>query len=266
LGYGKHDFAALDGKSVLFWRSFVFLANPLMKRVQKILRIYLISIGLAANILVLYLAAGWPILIDRWLDVTEAPIKADLIICPTSGLTANNLPIQGGLQCVYTAVQLYVDGLGKKIIFTGGGTSQISEAEIYAEAAGWLGCPNSAKGFEPDAGSSAEHPKRLLQSSNMGINKETKLNIVSEELHSRRLALCFRKAGFNKFHMVSAYAAKKAEPSITRQFLVSRFDSYKPNGKSYADIFNRLSLYSGRLLYALREVAAIAFYKLKGAI
>jgi hypothetical protein len=235
-----------------------------MKRVQRILKRYLIITGLSANILVLYLAAGGPIFIDRWLDVTGAPIKADLIICPTGGVTGNNLPTDAGWQCIYTAVQLYADGLGKKIIFTGGGTSKMSEAEIYAEAAGWLGCPETARDIETDARDSAEHSQRLLQYSNIGINKGIAMNIVSSRIHSRRLALSFRKTGLNNFQMVSAYTSEKAKPSIARQFLVSRVGSYKPNGKSYADIFNQLSGQSSLLFASLREVAAIAFYKLKG--
>jgi uncharacterized SAM-binding protein YcdF (DUF218 family) len=235
-----------------------------MRRIKKILKSYLLITGLAANVFFIYLAAGGPIIIDRWLVVTEPPIKADFIICPTGGVTANYLPNDAGWQCINTAVQLYHDGLGKKIIFTGGGVAKISEAEIYAEAAGWLGCPEDARGFEPGATNTAEHSMRLLQSSILGISKETALNIVSFDLHSRRLALCFRKAGFKKFHIVSDYMSQTADPSIERRLRVSRFDFYKPNGKSYADIFNRLSWQSDRLFYALREVAAIAFYKLKG--
>jgi hypothetical protein len=235
-----------------------------MRRITRILKYYLIITGLTANIFVLYLAAGGPILIDRWLMIADSPVKADYIICPTSGVTADNLPNDVGWQCIYTAVQLYYDGLGKKIVFTGGGAANLSEAEIYAEAAGWIGCPEEAKDFEPGATSTAEHAMRLLQSGNLGISKATVLNIVSFDLHSRRLALCFRKAGFKKFSIVSAYTSKTTDPSIARRLRTSRFDLYKPNGKSYADIFNRLSWRSGRLLYALREVTAIAYYKLKG--
>jgi hypothetical protein len=235
-----------------------------MRRIKRIFVIYLITTGLAANAFILYLAAGGPIFVDRWLDVKEPPVKADFIICATGGVTANNLPNDAGWQCIYTAVQLYYDGLGKKIIFTGGGATKISEAEIYAEAAGWIGCPEEAKGYEPGAASTAEHAIKLLQLSNLGIGKETSLNIVSFDLHSLRLALCFRKAGFKNFHIVSAYMSQTADSSITRRLRVSRFDFYKPNDKSYADIFNRLGVQSGRLFYALREIAAIAFYKLKG--
>lgn len=235
-----------------------------MKKIIRLLKTYLIVSGVAANALVLYLAAGGSILIDRWLAVTEPPIHADLIICPTGGVTDNNLPTEAGWQCIYTAVQLYFDGMGKKIIFTGGGAMKISEAEIYAEAAGWLGCPEEAKGFEPGAANTAEHSMRLLQSGNLGISRETALNIVSYDLHSRRLALCFRKSGFKKFHIVSAYRSQNADPSIVRERRVSRYEFYRPNDKSYADIFNRVGGQSARLFYALREAAAIAFYKLKG--
>ena len=237
-----------------------------MTRAKKILVAYLLGTGLAANIFVIWTVVGGPIFIDRWLDATGPPLHADLIICPTAGLSANYLPTESGWQSIYTAVQLYFDGLGKKIIFTGGGTGKISEAEIYAEAAGWLGCPDDAKGFEPGAGSTAGHARNLLQARDLDINRQTSLNVVSSRIHSRRLALCFRKAGFENFRLVSGYAARKAQPTLVRDRLVSRFDSYSPSGNSYDDIFNRLRRQSGTLLESLREVAAIIVYKFRGDI
>jgi len=237
-----------------------------MNRAKKVLGAYFIGTGLAFNIVIFWIATGGPIFIDRWLDVTEAPLQAALIVCPTAGLAANNLPTDSGWQCIYAAVQLQLDGLGRKIIFTGGGTGRVTEAEIYAEAAGWLGCPEEARGFEPGAASTADHPWKLLQNPALNIDRKTALNIVSTGIHSRRLALCFRKAGFENFRLVSAYVARKAEPALVRQLRVSRFEDHRPSGKSYNDIFNRLRWQNSRLLEALREVAAIAFYKLKGDV
>jgi len=237
-----------------------------MKNAKKVLKAYLIAAGLAANILFIWLAAGGPIFIDRWLDASETPMPAAFIICPTAGLAGSNLPTATGWQCVYTAVQLYFDGLGDKIIFTGGGAGNMTEAEIYAEAAGWLGCPEEARAFEPGATSTAEHPTRLLQDTHLGITRDASLNVVSSALHSRRMALCFRKAGFKNFRIVTDHIAKKAGPSVVREYRVSRFAAHRPSGKSYDDPFNRLRWQGGRLLEGLREVAAIMIYKLKGYI
>ncbi len=220
--------------------------------------------GLAANVIVIWMAAGGPIFIDRWLDVTGPPLEAAVVICPAAGLSGGNLPTDDGWRCIYTAVQLYLDGFGNKIIFTGGGVGKISGAEIYAEAAGWLGCPGKAMILEPGAASTAEHPRKLLQARESGITAETPLNIVSARLHSRRLSLCFRKAGFVNFRVVSSYVSRRAEPRLVRELRVSRFDSHRPSGKSYDDVLNRLRWQSARLFEALRELAAISLYKLKG--
>ncbi len=238
--------------------------KPLVKSAKKTLKIYLVGTGLAANFLVIWIAAGGPIYIDRWLDVTAPPIPAAFIVCPTAGLTNSNLPTDAGWRCIYTAVQLYVDGLGRKIIFTGGGAGSITEAEVYAEAAGWLGCPKEATQFEPGASSTADHPRMLLLSPSLGISRGTVLNIVSSANHSLRLALCFKKAGFRDFRLVSRYVSRSAEPSLNRELLISRFAFYKPNGKTYDDVFNRLRTQNIALFEALREFAAIAYYKMKG--
>jgi hypothetical protein len=47
---------------------------------------------------------------------------------------------------------------------------------------------------------------------------------------------------------------------------VSRFVAHRPTGKRYDDVFNRLRWRSSYFFEALREVAAITVYKLKGAI
>ncbi len=237
-----------------------------MKNVKKVLKTYLIVAGLAANLLFIWLAAGGPIFIDRWLDASETPAPATVIICPTAGLTSGDLPTETGWHSIYTAVQLYFDGLGGKIIFTGGGAGNMTEAEIYAEAAGWLGCPEEARAFEPGATSTAEHPAKLLREVELGITRDTALNVVSSDLHSRRMALCFKKAGFRNFRVVTSHIAKKAGPSVVRELRVSQFAAHRPSGKSYDDLFNRLRWQNSRLLEALREVAAIMVYKLKGYI
>ncbi len=233
-------------------------------RAKTAFKYYLIGTGLAANFLVIWIAAGGPIFIDRWLDVTGPPAPAAYVICPTAGLSGANLPTEAGWSCIYTAVQLYLDGFGNRIIFTGGGTGKVTEAEVYAEAAGWLGCPRDAVEFEPGAASTAEHPRYLLKSAAVSIDRTTRLNIVGSRIHSRRLALCFKKAGFVNFRLVSGYVSKRAEPGLVRELLVSRFTSYRPSGKTYDDILNRLRWQSGRLFESLREIVAITVYKMRG--
>ena len=68
---------------------------------------------------------------------------ARAIVCIAGGMSGQNLPLEDGWERVYTAVQLQADGFGPTIVFSGGGTAQISEAEVYAEAARWLGAPDT---------------------------------------------------------------------------------------------------------------------------
>ncbi len=212
------------------------------------------------------MAAGLPILIDRWLVKTERPVQADYIVCLSGGVTGDNLPSEAGWRRIYTACQLYLDGYGKKIVFAGGGASDVSEAEVYAEAAMWLGCAEQSFAFEPGAGSTADHPLSLLGSNELGISKESALNIVTSPLHSRRTALCFKKAGFQNFRVVANYVSRKQDPALVRQLRTSRFEFYQPSGKTYDDVLMRLRTRSGYFFEALREAAAIGLYWINGKI
>jgi uncharacterized SAM-binding protein YcdF (DUF218 family) len=237
-----------------------------MKKVRKIVVIYLVACGIALNVFLLWMAAGWPILIDRWLVKTERPVQADYIVCLSGGVTGDNLPSEAGWRRVYTAFQLYLDGYGKKIVFSGGGASEVSEAEVYAEAVVWLGCPEHSVAFEPGAGSTADHPLSLLRSDELGIGRESGLNIVTSPLHSCRTALCFKKAGFKNFRVVTNYVSRKQDPALVRQLRTSRFESFRPSGKTYDDILMRLRWRSSYFFEALREAAAIGWYWINGKI
>ena len=83
----------------------------------KYIRLYLIFAGILANIFIIWMAAKWPVIIDQWLVKTEEPKAADYIICLSGGLGSNRLPTEEGLRRTYTAVQLFADGLGARVIF-----------------------------------------------------------------------------------------------------------------------------------------------------
>ena len=78
------------------------------------------------------------------------------------GFDRGNLPTDDGWGRIYTAVQLYFDGFGRKIVFTGGGTGRVSEAEVYAEAARWLGLSEEDAVLDPGPNQTSEHPKNIL--------------------------------------------------------------------------------------------------------
>ena len=273
-------------------------------RVKRILVVYLIVTGVLANVFVVWMAAGWPMGFDRWLVVDETPRRADYIVCLAGGTAGDNIPTEDGWDRIYTTVQLWFDGYAPKIVFTGGGAGEISESEVYAEFAGWFGCPEEALFFEPGAAGTADHPTKLLETRalglrkdapastdmvsqsadtggskaeaaepagkqtaqiDLGIRRDTRLIIVTSPLHSRRAAMVFRKAGFTNFRMVTGWSARTTrDPAKVRALMGSRFEGFTPSGKDYGDVLNRLKWGTSRFYNALREYAAIAVYKIRG--
>lgn len=240
-----------------------------------------------------WMVIGLPLFFDRMCIRSEAPTEAEYIVCLGNGLTTGNLPTEEGWNRIYTAVQLYLDGYGRKIIFTGGGAERISETEVYAEAARWLGLDPADAVFEPGANGTSDHPAKILLIDGEKVEKSTALNIVTSPLHSKRAALCFQKAGFTGFRMVTGYRAsgkrtavviepspEAGEPPVRREIVVSKANAgeflrdrktsklpaYRPSGKAYRDIFIKLKARTGYFFTALRELAALGAYKIKGYV
>lgn len=230
----------------------------------RFVRWILLGLGAGAVALATLLLSGAPLLIDRLVIEVDDPSPAAAIVCIGGGLSGDNLPLQDVWDRIYTAVQLHADGFAPKIIFTGGGTEQISEAEVYAEAAEWLGCPKEAMVLDPVPGSTAGHPQSLLELRAPRIERDTPLLLVTSSLHSKRVALTFRKAGYSNIRVVVDYEAEGAGRSFGRRQRRSRFEAFEPSGNSYNDPFNRLKWGLDRLLTTLRELAAIAVYKYRG--
>jgi uncharacterized SAM-binding protein YcdF (DUF218 family) len=273
-------------------------------RIKRILVVYLIVTGVLANVFVVWMAAGWPMGFDRWLVVDETPRRADYIVCLTGGTAGDNIPTEDGWGRIYTAVQLWFDGYAPKIVFTGGGTGEISESEAYAGFAGWFGCPEEALFFEPGAAGTVDHPTKLLETralglhkdaeastdmvsqsagtvgnkaeaaepagkqpaqAGLGIRRDTPLIIVTSPLHSRRAAMVFRKAGFTSFRMVTGWSALTTrDPAKVRALMTSKFEDFTPSGKDYGDVLNQLKWRTSYFFNALREYGAIAIYKIRG--
>lgn len=236
------------------------------KRVKKVIKVYLLIVGVGFNIFIFWMVARLPIFFDLFLIKSEKPIPGDAIVCITGGLVGNNLPTEQGWQRIYTAVQLYFDGYASKVIFTGGGTSRITEAEVYAEAALWLGGSVKAIAFDPNPHSTAEHPLNILKNEHLNINQDSALNIVTSPLHSRRTAMCFKKNGFTNFRMITYYSSKKPDATIVRSLKTSRFKTFRPSKKKYDDIFTRLRQRTSYFFMVLRELAAICWYKIRGYV
>ena len=237
-----------------------------MKRLFKILKPYLIVSGILCNLFFFWMISNLPFFFDRLLIQSDEPIEGEAIVCIGGGLTGNNLPLDAGWQRIYTSVQLYFDGYAPKIVFTGGGTAKITEAEVYAEAAQWLGCPKEVMYFDPEPSSTAEHPLNILVAKRFNINHQTPINIVTSPLHSKRTALCFKKNGFTNFNVITHHTSIRKDPNIVRNLKTSRFESYRASDKKYNDIFMKLRNRTNYFFQAMREMAAIVVYKIKGFV
>jgi uncharacterized SAM-binding protein YcdF (DUF218 family) len=206
--------------------------------------------------------AGGSTGLERLVVESDVPQPARAIVCITGGIASHGLPTPEGWDRIYAAVQLLADGLAPAIVFSGGGAERVSEAEVYAEAARWLGCPPEKIVLDPIPGSTAEHPGNLLKLAGTVIRHDTSLLVVTSRLHSKRTAMCFRKSGFSNFRLITSYEAQRSP--LARSERRSALPSFRPNGKDYGDPLNRLRWGLNDTIVALREILAIGVYRYRG--
>lgn len=235
------------------------------KTLKKLIHKYLLLSGLFINIFTIWLLNGTPFFIDRFLVKSDNPIYSDAIVCLCAGITKNNLPSDAGWERIYITVQLYFDKYATKIIFSGGGSAKISEAEVYAEAAHWLGCPKDAIICEPLSNNTAQHPNGILRNGDTKLGKASSLNIVTSSIHARRALLVFKKSSFSNIRLITTYHSKTTNPSINRALMISQIVPARPVLKK-EDVFSRLLGRTCYFLESLRELVAIVWYKIKGYI
>ncbi len=221
---------------------------------------------------VIWLAAGWPTGIDEWLDVTESPAPAEAIVVLGGGTNGDNLPLPQGWERISTAARLFADGFAPLVIFSGGGTARVSESEIYANAAAWLGIPRDTMVFEPKAQSTADHGhalKGLALPNGSAIATDTPLLVVTSAFHSRRALLAFSRAGFTRVRVISRYQTNPAARAVNRApaaaplpsgspaALTNTVTGHQPSGKRYDDVLFRLAYRAFDFFIGLREVGAV---------
>ena len=221
-------------------------------------------LGAAAVLLSGWLMSGRSTGLERLVVESDLPQPARAIVCITGGIDGHALPTPEGWDRIYAAVQLLADGLAPAIVFSGGGTERVSEAEVYAEAARWLGCPDEAIVLDPIPGSTAEHPRNLLKLDKTVIRHDTSLLVVTSRLHSKRTAMCFRKSGFSNFRLVTSHEAQRSP--LARSKRNTAFPSFRPNEKDYGDPLNRLRWGLNDAIVALRELIAIGVYRYRGQV
>jgi uncharacterized SAM-binding protein YcdF (DUF218 family) len=228
----------------------------------------LMGLSILTLVGVVWLACGWPIGLDRWLDVSTAPVPAAAIVCLGGGTTSTKLPLPNGWERIDTTAQLFADGLAPAVVFSGGGTGAVSETEIYANAAVWLGVPRTSIAFEPLAQDTAGHARALIGlalPNGQRIERDTAILVVTSAFHSRRALMTFRRAGFSNVRVVSRYTAKRRVPG-TPAAMTNTVAAYHPSGKSYNDVLFRLAYRSFDFLICARELAALSWYWWRGEV
>jgi uncharacterized SAM-binding protein YcdF (DUF218 family) len=214
---------------------------------------------------VVWVAGGGRLFVDQWLDVTESPAPAAAIIVLAGGTNGRNVPLAQGWDRLVTANELFADRWAPTVVLSGGGTTQVAESEIYANAAAWLGIPREAMILESKAQGTRDHGAALLGTRLPGgsvIDAETPLLVVTSAFHSRRALLSFHRAGFDRVRVVANYTARRgpdsvAAPTGAPSALTSSVPDHQPSGKRYDDPLFRLAYRSYDLFMGLREASAI---------
>ncbi len=232
---------------------------------MRLLRSALVLTGFGAIVLVVWLLAGLPLWVDSLLNVTTAPAPADAIVCIAGGTMSHDLPTSEGWQRIYTSVALFSDGYAPVVVFTGRGNGKTSEAEIYADAAKWMGLKREVVRLDPLPASTEEHPGTLLKSLSGSITLESRLLLVTSSIHSRRVLMAFRKNGFRNVRVVGDHTPRVPLPGSSR-VESSTLPAFTRDTKRYDDPMMLLTYRSAALFTALREWAAIAVYRWRGSV
>lgn len=246
-------------------------------RLWRVLRWLIVSMLILPTLVLGWVAGGGPIWLDRWLDVTQPATPAAAIVVLAGGSDGLNLPLPQGWERLQAAAALWTDGLAPVVIITGGGTETVSEAEIYANAAVWLGIPRQAIVFETRSQGTADHGRALegyrLPDGRV-VEAATPLLVVTSRLHSRRALMAFADAGFRQVRIVSHHTARRrGDPdrrapvtpggTVAPADLRSTVTSHQPSGKRYDDVLFRLAYRSFDLFMAVRESGAILVERLR---
>lgn len=230
-----------------------------MRSALKLVWRLFVAVSVITFLAVVWVVGGGPLYVDRWLNVTEPPVPSAAIVVLAGG-TVGNLPLPQGWDRLTAASNLFTDKFAPVVVFSGGGTSKIAEAEIYANAGAWLGIPRDAMVFESKAQSTADHGTALLNvrlPDGRPIATDTPLLVVTSTFHSRRALYAFHRAGFTRVRIVSTYTPRRPAPAGTPGALTSSIPTHKPSGKSYNDILFRTAYRAFDLFIGLREVGAI---------
>lgn len=219
----------------------------------RLLRGYLLAAGAVATLVGAWLLSPLPLVVEEGLVVNDRPARADAIVCLSAG-SVQGMPSSSGWRRIGTAVRLHKEGFAPIVIFSGGiGTGGRSEAEIYAEAARAIGLPDGAARLEPLSETTWDHPARVvaLEAVREKGGRDARLLVVTSPYHGRRTRAVFRKAGFTSVRVVTTWGVRTGQNPARQRALEF--------GQRGVD-----RLY--RLITAVREWVALAYYKARGWI
>jgi len=133
--------------------------------------------------------------------VTENATPADVIVC-----------LGGNPGRLLWTVDAYREGLGSKIVVS----NRPGAAQWMRDQLEQCGIPADRILVDDKAGTTADHPYTIEQLP--GIDQDrTRLLIITDHDHSRRVAGCFRKAGFEHFRIVGAGFPLRQDGSFLRR-------------------------------------------------
>ena len=150
-------------------------------------------------------AAGAIVDATDWVDLLVAPLllpdstaTAEAIIVPGAGVLGPRCePNLSALRRTMAAARLYREGRAPLVVFTGGapaGDENCVVSTTMAEFAVQLGLPREALLVETRSHST--HENALFTRELLAARGVRRVLLVTDALHVRRAAACFRRAGF----------------------------------------------------------------------
>lgn len=127
--------------------------------------------------------------------LTDYRRPADVIVVFGCRVTKSGVPSMALADRVKTGVELYQQGLGNRLVFSGGpGDGEIHETEAMRDLAVSLGVPPSAIELDREGLNTQATVANMVQKS--GSTSRPRVLAVSNFYHLPRIKLCFRRAGW----------------------------------------------------------------------
>jgi len=155
-------------------------SNPCLRVLARLYAWIRGVLALAAVLLIVLICTPVTDKLYAWLDVTEPPTQADWIVC-----------LGGNPSRLVWTVDAYRRGFAPRVIVS----NRRHPAHWMRKKLDQCGVPAEQVIIEPTSFNTSDHPHGIA--SLPGIDPNTqKFLVVTDHEHSRRVAACFRRAGF----------------------------------------------------------------------